>query len=169
MPDTQFLYFAPSIMPEPQLASFKYIVDQANGDDGNIVFMAHLGDLTEDGLATEFGPVGEVFDYLDQRGAAYSVLAGNHDVNSGTTDQRGSTPHLTTMGPQRFAKSKTFVGADSTGYNTAHVFTGGGRQWLLLALDWRLSPEGFAGDRHHPRDRRADLRRQRLPVPVRRR
>jgi hypothetical protein len=144
MPDTQFLYFAPSIMPEPQLASFRYIVDQANGKNGNIVFMAHLGDLTEDGLATEFGPVGEVFDYLDQRGAAYSVLAGNHDVNSGTTDQRGSTPYLTTMGPQRFAKSKTFVGADSTGYNTAHVFQGGGREWLLLALDWRISPEGFA-------------------------
>jgi hypothetical protein len=144
MPDTQFLYFAPSIMPEPQLASFRYIVDRANGDNGNIVFMAHLGDLTEDGLATEFGPVGEVFDYLDQRGAAYSVLAGNHDVNSGTTDQRGSTAYLTTMGPQRFAKSKTFAGADSTGYNTAHVFQGGGRQWLLLALDWRLSPEGYA-------------------------
>jgi Concanavalin A-like lectin/glucanases superfamily/Calcineurin-like phosphoesterase len=144
MPDTQFLYFAPSIMPEPQLASFRYIVDQANGGNGNIVFMAHLGDLTEDGLATEFGPVGEVFDYLDQRGAAYSVLAGNHDVNSSTTDQRGSTPYLTTMGPQRFAKSKTFVGADSSGYNTAHVFQGGGREWLLLALDWRMSPEGFA-------------------------
>jgi hypothetical protein len=144
MPDTQFLYFAPSIMPEPQLASFRYIVDRANADNGNIVFMAHLGDLTEDGLVTEFGPVGEVFDYLDQRGAAYSVLAGNHDVNSSTTDQRGSTPYLTTMGPQRFAKSKTFVGADSTGYNTAHVFPGGGREWLLLALDWRMSPEGFA-------------------------
>ena len=144
MPDTQFLYFAPSIMPEPQLASFRYIVDRANGGSDNIVFMAHLGDLTEDGLATEFSPVGEVFDYLDQRGAAYSVLAGPHDVNSGTTDQRGSTPYLTTMGPQRFTKSKTFVGADSTGYNTAHVFQGGGRQWLLLALDWRLSPEGYA-------------------------
>src|ERR1700733_13183267 len=123
MPDTQFLYFAPSIMPEPQLASFRYIVDQANGNNGNIVFMAHLGDLTEDGLATKFGPVGEVFDYLDQR---------------------GSTPYLTTMGPQRFAKSKTFVGADSTGYNTAHVFQGGGRQWLLLALDWRVAPQGVA-------------------------
>jgi hypothetical protein len=68
MPDTQFLYFAPSIMPEPQLASFRYIVDCANADNGNIVFMAHLGDLTEDGSAAEFGPVGEVFDYLDQRG-----------------------------------------------------------------------------------------------------
>jgi hypothetical protein len=144
MPDTQFLYFAPSIMPEPQLASFKYIVDRAGGGDDNIVFMAHLGDLTEDGLATEFGPVGEVFDYLDQRGAAYSVLAGNHDVNSSTTDQRGSTPYLTTMGPQRFTKSKSFLAADSTGYNTAHVFQAGGREWLLLALDWRLSSEGYA-------------------------
>jgi hypothetical protein len=144
MPDTQFLYFAPSIMPAPQLASFRYIVDRASGGSDNIVFMAHLGDLTEDGLATEFGPVGEVFDYLDQRGAAYSVLAGNHDVNSSTTDQRGSTPYLTTMGPQRFTKSKSFLAADSTGYNTAHVFRAGGREWLLLALDWRLSPEGYA-------------------------
>jgi 3',5'-cyclic AMP phosphodiesterase CpdA len=144
MPDSQLLYSAPSIMPEPQLASFRYIVDRANGGDDNIVFMAHLGDLTENGLATEFGPVGEVFDFLDQRGAAYSVLAGNHDVNAGTTDQRGDTAYLTTMGPQRFTKSKSFLAADSTGYNTAHIFHGGGREWLLLALDWRLSPEGYA-------------------------
>jgi hypothetical protein len=106
--------------------------------------MAHLGDLTEDGLAAEFEPVGEVFDYLDERGAAYSVLAGNHDVNSSTDDQRGDTPYLDTMGPPRFKNSPTFVGADSTGYNTAHIFRGGGRQWLLLALDWRMSAEGFA-------------------------
>jgi hypothetical protein len=144
MPDTQFLYFAPSIRPEPQLASFQYIVDRANGGSDNIVFMAHLGDLTEDGLATEFGPVGDVFEYLDERNVAYSVLAGNHDVNSSTTDQRGPTPYLDTMGPQRFKKSPSFIGADSTGYNTAHVFKGGGREWLLLALDWRMSTEGFA-------------------------
>ena len=144
MPDTQFLYFAPSIMPEPQLASFRYIVDRANGGSDNIVFMAHLGDLTEDGLAEEFGPVGEVFDYLDQRGAAYSVLAGNHDVRSSTTDQRGDTPYLDTMGPQRFKRSPSLVAADSGGYNTAHVFRAAGREWLVLALDWRLSPEGYA-------------------------
>jgi hypothetical protein len=144
MPDTQFLYFAPSIRPEPQLASFRYIVDRANGGSDNIVFMAHLGDLTEDGLATEFGPVGNVFDYLDERHVAYSVLAGNHDVNSSTDDQRGPTPYLDTMGPQRFKNSPSFTGSDSTGYNTAHIFTAGGREWLLLALDWRTSSEGFA-------------------------
>ena len=73
MPDTQFLYFAPSIRPEPQLASFRYIVDRANGGSDNIVFMSHLGDLTEDGLATEFGPVGDVFDYLDERNVGARV------------------------------------------------------------------------------------------------
>jgi hypothetical protein len=144
MPDTQFLYFAPSIMPAPQLASFRYIVERANGASDNIVFMAHLGDLTEDGLAAEFGPVGQVFDYLDQRGAAYSVLAGNHDVRSSTNDQRGNTPYLDAMGPARLKGSPSFLAADSGGYNTAHVLRGGGREWLLLALDWRLSPEGFA-------------------------
>jgi hypothetical protein len=144
MPDTQFLYFAPSIRPGPQLASFRYIVDRANGGSDNIVFMAHLGDLTEDGLATEFGPVSDVFDYVDERGVAYSVLAGNHDIDSSTDDQRGPTPYLDTMGPQRFKNSPSFIGSDATGYNTAHIFKAGGRQWLLLALDWRMSSEGFA-------------------------
>src|ERR1700747_129497 len=75
-------------------------------------------------------------------GAAYSVLAGNHDVSG--DDTRGSTPYLQTMGPQRFRASKTFAGSDSSGYNTAHVFTAGGQEWLLLALDWRTSSSGFA-------------------------
>ena len=144
MPDTRFLYFAPSIMPEPRLASFRYIVYRANGGSDNIVFMAHLGDLTEDGTVAEFGPVSQVFSYLDQRGAAYSVLAGKHDVRSSTNDQRGDAPYLLAMGPQRFGNSKSLVAADPTGYNTAHVFRAGGRQWLVLALDWRLPAAGFA-------------------------
>ncbi|MGH3411410.1 MAG: hypothetical protein ACRDRJ_54250 [Streptosporangiaceae bacterium] len=45
-PDTQFLYFAPGIRPEPQKASFRYIVE-GGGDDGapsqNIVFMVRPG------------------------------------------------------------------------------------------------------------------------------
>ena len=75
---------------------------------------------------------------------AYSVLAGNHDVNSGTDDQRGPTPYLDTMGPQRFANSPTFIGASPGGYNTAHIFAAAGMKWLLLAMDWRTSSIGFA-------------------------
>jgi hypothetical protein len=145
MPDTQFLYWGTqgSINPEPQEESFRYIIaNSGKGAAGNIVFMAHLGDLTEDAAGSSFQHVGQAFDIMDANGAAYSVLAGNHDVSG--DDTRGSTPYLQTMGPQRFRASKTFAGSDSSGYNTAHVFTAGGREWLLLALDWRTSSSGFA-------------------------
>ena len=145
MPDTQFLYWGTqgSVNPAPQEASFRYVLEN-NGDASgdNIVFLAHLGDLTEDGDASSFSYVGKTYDILDEHGVAYSVLAGNHDVSG--DDTRGTTPYLQTMGPQRYAKSPTFAGADSSGYNTAHVFRAGGREWLLLALDWRTSTAGFA-------------------------
>ena len=111
------------------------------GSADNIVFMAHLGDLTEDAQASSFSYVNKAFDIMDDAGAAYSVLAGNHDVSG--DDTRGSTPYLTTMGPKRFKKSKTFAGSDASGYNTAHIFRAGGREWLLLALDWQTSTAGF--------------------------
>ncbi len=144
MPDTQFLYWGSqdSVNRTPQEESFRYIIDNSGNPDNNIVFMAHLGDLTEDADPSSFAQVDRAFSLLDSHGAAYSVLAGNHDVSG--DDSRGDTPYLRTMGPQRFRRSKTFVGADPTGYNTAHVFQAAGRSWLLLALDWRTTDQGFA-------------------------
>jgi hypothetical protein len=145
MPDTQFLYWGTqgSVNPEPQLESFRYIINNSgSGPGANIVFMAHLGDLTEDADGSSFHYVDQAFDLLDSRGVAYSVLAGNHDV--GGDDTRGSTPYLQAMGPQRFRGSPTFAGSDASGYNTAHIFRAAGREWLLLALDWRMSAAGFA-------------------------
>lgn len=145
MPDTQFMYWGGqgSINPEPQEASFRYIIGES-GDAGgdNIVFMAHLGDLTEDGETSSFQAVDQAFGILDSQGVAYSVLAGNHDVSG--DDSRGATPYLNTMGPRRFRNSPTFAGADATGYNTAHIFRAAGREWLVLAMDWRSSAQGFA-------------------------
>ncbi|HEY0249345.1 MAG TPA: LamG-like jellyroll fold domain-containing protein [Gryllotalpicola sp.] len=144
MPDTQFMYWGSqdSVNPEPQQASFRYIINNSGTPDNNIVFMAHLGDLTEDADPTSFQAVGKAFTTLDSHGVDYSVLAGNHDVSG--DDSRGTTPYLQTMGPQRFRRSKTFVGADATGYNTAHIFHAAGRSWLVLALDWRTTDQGYA-------------------------
>ena len=146
MPDTQFLYWGTqgSVNPAPQIESFRYVINNSGSQDGrsNIVFMAHLGDLTEDADASSFRYVSQAFDIVDSRGVAYSVLAGNHDVSG--DDTRGTTPYLQAMGPQRFQGSPTFAGADSTGYNTAHIFRAAGREWLLLAMDWRTSAGGFA-------------------------
>lgn len=143
MPDTQFLYWGSqdSVNRTPQEESFRYIIDNSGGTD-NIVFMAHLGDLTQDADASSFAQVDKAFSLLDAHGAAYSVVAGNHDVSG--DDSRGDTPYLQTLGPRRFKRSKTFAGADPTGYNTAHIFKAAGLSWLVLALDWRTTDQGFA-------------------------
>ncbi|QHA08163.1 Tat pathway signal sequence domain protein [Streptomyces broussonetiae] len=142
MPDTQYLFDGPSIDPAPVEASLRYLLE--HGQDENIVFLSHLGDLTQNGAEEEFAAIGRAFGILDGAGVGYSVLAGNHDVPSSTDDRRGSTPYLKEFGPQRLSGRPTFGGASPDGYNTWHVFRAAGREWLVLALDWRLSAEGFA-------------------------
>ncbi|MFF2658907.1 LamG-like jellyroll fold domain-containing protein [Kitasatospora sp. NPDC058032] len=148
MPDTQYLFDQDRIHPAPVEASIRYVLDggvnREDGTDDNIVFLAHLGDVTENGLPAEFAAVSKVFARLDDAGAAYGVLAGNHDVGSSTDDQRGSTPYLETFGKARAARTSGYHGSSPDGYNTCHVFTAGGRPWMLLSLDWRLSDAGFA-------------------------
>ena len=142
MPDTQYLFDGPSIDKAPIEASLRYLLE--HGKDENIVFLSHLGDLTQNGAKPEFAAIGEAFRLLDRRGVGYSVLAGNHDVSSSTDDQRGTSAYLDTFGPQRFKGARTFGGASADGYNTYHLFEAAGREWLVLALDWRLSAKGYA-------------------------
>lgn len=142
VPDTQYLFDRDRGDRAPLEATFEYVLDQAR--EQNIVFLAHLGDVTENGLAEEAAEADRAFRVLDRRRFPYSVLAGNHDINSRTDDQRGPTPYLETFGPQRFRHSPTFRGASPGGYNSYHVFRAGGRDWLLLALDWRVSATGYA-------------------------
>nr|WP_206326759.1 LamG-like jellyroll fold domain-containing protein [Streptomyces sp. S3(2020)] len=153
MPDTQYLFDGPSIDKAPVEASLRYFLE--HGKDENLVFLSHLGDLTQNGAAAEVAAISEAFELLDRRGVGYSVLAGNHDVKSSTDDQRGATPYLDAFGPDRFASHKTFGGASSDGYNTFHLFRAAGREWLVLALDWRLSAKGYAWAKdvlaRHPR------------------
>ncbi|MFD9002600.1 LamG-like jellyroll fold domain-containing protein [Streptomyces sp. NPDC059582] len=142
MPDTQYLFDGPSIDRAPVEASLRYLLE--HGEEDNIVFLSHLGDLTENGAPAEIAAIGEAFGLLDRRGVGYSVVAGNHDVRSSTDDQRGPTPYLETFGPDRFEGRPTFGGASPDGYNTFHLFEAAGRAWMVLALDWRLSPKGYA-------------------------
>ncbi|MBK3575320.1 metallophosphoesterase [Streptomyces sp. MBT65] len=145
MPDTQYMFDQDRIHPVPMEASFRYVLDpagRAGGNDENIVFLAHLGDVTQNGLPEEYAAVTKVFDMLDRAGASYGVLAGNHDVRA--DDQRGATPYLDTFSPARARKTPGYHSSSPDGYNTAHIFLAGGWSWLLLSLDWRLSAKGFA-------------------------
>jgi len=141
MPDTQYLFDDQSLNPGPLATSIRWVLDHVS--DENIVFFAHLGDVVQNGLAREFAAAGPVFDPLDRSGLPWSVLAGNHDIDGSTDDQRGSSPWLSTFGPARFAGVRGYS-ASPGGYNSAHVFRAGGRQWLLLAMDWRVSETGLA-------------------------
>ncbi|MFJ2865789.1 LamG-like jellyroll fold domain-containing protein [Kitasatospora sp. NPDC087314] len=148
MPDTQYLFDEDRIHPAPLEASVRYVLDggvnREGGQDDNIVFLAHLGDVTEHGMPVEYAAVTKVFGLLDDAGAAYGVLAGNHDVRSSTDDQRGSTPYLETFSQARAARTAGYRSSSPDGYNTCHVFRAAGRDWMLLSLDWRLSDAGFA-------------------------
>ena len=119
---------------------FRYLLQQRS--DTNIVFMTHLGDITERGTEQELSLAGKTFRENDGR-VSYSVLAGNHDMPGGN-DRRGRTPYLNVFGPGRFSRMPTFLEATADGYNSAHLLRAGGRQWLILALDWRISDPGLA-------------------------
>ncbi len=140
LPDTQYLFDADSSDPTPLKATFRYLLDQRTED--NVAFLTHLGDITEHGTDQEIALAGATFRAIDGR-LPYSVLAGNHDVRSSTDDQRGDTAYLKVFGPDRFRGAATFLGASPDGYNSAHRLTAGGRQWLILALDWRISDGGL--------------------------
>jgi len=71
MPDTQYMFDDASIHPEPVDASLRYILDRQV--EHNIVFLSHLGDLTEHGLPHEMAAISESFTVLDAAGAHYLV------------------------------------------------------------------------------------------------
>ena len=133
LPDTQYLLDEGGSDHEPVRETLRYLAKSG------VVFMAHLGDVTEHGTETEM----RTADRVIAPAMPYSVLAGNHDIDSGTDDQRGDSQYLRTFGPRRFTRVPTYRGSSPGGYNSYHVFTAGDREWLLLAMDWRVSDTGL--------------------------
>jgi hypothetical protein len=144
VPDTQYLFDQDRGNPEVLATSLRWIVDHA-ADEG-IAFSASLGDIVENAGVGELAEASTVYGILDAAGLPYSVVAGNHDLrNQRSDDQRAADePYLARFPPSRWTGRPGFVGGSPSGYNTAHVFTGGGRSWLVLALDWRVSATSLA-------------------------
>ena len=138
LPDTQYLFDADSSDPAPLRETLRYLAQERPA-----VFMVQLGDITEHGTEDEIDLASATFRAIDGK-VPYSLLAGNHDVPGNTDDTRGDTPYLRAFGPHRFAGTPSFLGASPDGYNSAHLIEGGGRRWLILAMDWHASPAGIA-------------------------
>ncbi|GID31348.1 LamG-like jellyroll fold domain-containing protein [Paractinoplanes brasiliensis] len=140
LPDTQYLFDADSSDPDPLRETFSYLLGRRAED--NIAFLTHLGDVTEHGTEHEITLAGKTFTKIDGK-LPYSVLAGNHDIDGSKDDQRGDSAYLREFGPRRHSGSRTFLGASKDGYNSAHLIPAAGRNWLILALDWRISDGGL--------------------------
>ena len=97
MPDTQYLFDEDRGDAAPLDASLRYVLE---AEDDNVVFLAHLGDLTQNGRADEFARISRSFQALDRCRFPYSTLAGNHDIDGSKDDQRGPSPYLDAFGPQ---------------------------------------------------------------------
>ncbi|MFF7604685.1 LamG-like jellyroll fold domain-containing protein [Streptomyces parvulus] len=140
LPDTQYLFDADSADPAPLRETFRHLVTERSSS--NIAFMTHLGDVTEHGTEDEIRRAAQTFLTLHGK-VPYSVLAGNHDIASSTDDQRGDSAYLREFGPRRYASMPTYRGSSPDGYNSHHVIRAAGRDWLILALDWRISDRGL--------------------------
>ncbi|MDA0166137.1 hypothetical protein OM076_38085 [Solirubrobacter ginsenosidimutans] len=141
VPDTQYLLDNERGDSEPVNDAFDWIV--ANRAKENIAFVAGLGDITQDATAGEMARADAAYQHLDRAHMPYSAPTGNHDIRSGD-DQRGDTPYIRTFGPDRYKDDPTFGGASPGGYNTFHIVRAAGREFMILALDWRLSNTGYA-------------------------
>jgi hypothetical protein len=143
IPDTQYLFDQDRYDPQVLAKTLQWIVE--HGREKNIVFTVQLGDIVNNGLASEFAQASSVFKIFDNNDIQYGYSAGNHDINGGLYDNvRGPSPYLDYFGPSRIAHQRSYCGATPDGYNTCHVFSGGGQRFVLLALDWRASDATIA-------------------------
>jgi len=132
LPDTQYYSFS---YPGIFLSQVSWIV--ANVQRLRIPYVFHLGDIVDQNSALEWQRAAQAM-WLLEGVVPYTVVPGNHDVgpfgNSSTRD---------TLMNQYFSYAMTstwptFGGAFEVGKleNTYHLFSAGGRDYIVIALEW---------------------------------
>ena len=132
LPDTQvYAERYPSLFE----AQTRWIAEHVR--DRNIVFVLHLGDVTEHNAVEEWRVARGAFSVLEGV-VPYGIAVGNHDCGEhGFGDRRRSL--LSDFFPvQRFATTSSFEGTFESGVldNSVHSFSAGGMDWMALFLEW---------------------------------
>lgn len=132
MPDTQV--YATSY-PELFKDQTRWIAE--NRVRYNIQYVLHLGDVTNNNLTNQWTVAREAFALLDGR-VPYAIALGNHDYGP-----NGGTANRTTFFNEFFPVDRlldwpTFGGVRDPGRldNSYHLFSAGGADWLILALEF---------------------------------
>jgi 3',5'-cyclic AMP phosphodiesterase CpdA len=143
IPDTQDYTDASLTNGPPQtfLNMMQWLVD--NKESHNIVFVSHVGDITQDNLDFNWVVANQALSILDGK-INYSILPGNHDQALGGTAADHSSVFLDELfSPARQAASnpETFGGVydqePDRGINNFHTFTApDGTDWLVLSMEF---------------------------------
>ena len=136
---------------------YDYIV--ANAADQKVQHIAHLGDITQKAgsdadVSDEWTYVKSNYEKLDtlyeETGITYSVLAGNHDYQGGGItgyyDIFGNTVDETSgeIVESAYAAQYEYAYDAMTALSTAHTFTAGGLNYLLVSISWLATAEEIA-------------------------
>lgn len=144
LPDTQFYSRDNAKMFDAQT---RWIVDHAN--ENNILITAHLGDVVHRAKQRyEWENADTAISILEAGRMPYSILAGNHDLlNQREYDDvrdQDKEPFSYYFPIKRMQNQPTYGGHSPSQFNSYHLVEAGGQQFLILALDWRMSDESFS-------------------------
>lgn len=143
LPDTQFYsrYSAAQFFPrygtDPFEVQTQWIVE--HDDELNTAFTLHLGDVVDqEWVEGEWAAADRAISALEDGGADFSILPGNHDVaNPGSRGTEQNAANYLTHFPQsRISDGSTWVSSHQNGYSSAHVFEAEGQEFLVLAIGW---------------------------------
>lgn len=129
LPDTQSYSRAyPAIFH----AQTEWIARQAD----SIAFVLHQGDITDDNVPSQWEVARAAMQKMDGK-VPYSFVPGNHDLGR-NSDVRDSELLNRYFPYDHYSRLPHFGGAFESGKtdNTWHTFSGGGKKWLVLSLEF---------------------------------
>ena len=132
LPDTQYYSLS---YPGIYLAQVSWIV--ANVQRLRIPYVFHLGDIVDQNTPLEWQRASQAMGLLEGV-VPYTVTTGNHDIGPSGNSTTRDTLLNQYFSFTRTAAWPTFGGAYQTGQleNTYHLFSAGGRDYIVLSLEW---------------------------------
>ncbi|MDD5704802.1 MAG: metallophosphoesterase [Kiritimatiellae bacterium] len=107
-----------------------------NKDRYDIRYVLHMGDLVNCGAEREWRHAQEAMSLLDGK-VPYAIAYGNHDSTSYKDMVAGKSLLSRYFPVAKFASWPTFGGVmDGDTANSYHLFSAGGSDWIVLALEW---------------------------------
>jgi 3',5'-cyclic AMP phosphodiesterase CpdA len=132
LPDTQYYSLA---WPGIYTAQTSWIA--ANAHRRRIAYVFHLGDIVDQNTPLEWERAADAM-WLLEGIVPYALVTGNHDVGPSGNAANRYTLLNQYFSYDRTASWPTFGGAFQAGEleNTYHLFSAGGRNYIVMALEW---------------------------------